>query len=547
MSDKKSIAIVFILCVFTVFFVWMAAKPEPSHTGFDNEGVEVFTGEFQVSIGNGEGFSVILPAKTGANAGEKIVLTTVLSQEQLFGNSMIFYCKQAKVEVFLDGKLMAATEEAVKKPLRMPPGSRWYYWRMPDDSDGKELRIELEYSFDNYAKELPPIYMGTKSAFLYMLVKEAKISILIGISIILLGIMMIFSSFLMKNRKFSRQLCRLGLLAVIISTWMLLESRITQLFTGKLAASAYVLFTFFYMIPVFSLAFLLTYESINRKRHMHILFWLSVSVFGIVMLLELMGIAYFIQMIYAVHILIVMILLGVAACYFEWRKDPGPCKQDESIYMAILFFGAFVGIDILQFYLDSTGRVGTYSKFGIFVFVVYLCYYAVRRVSELYAQEARENLYKELAFKDMMTGLANRSAFEKRMEELRRENPEKKGIVLIADVNNLKYINDTYGHIRGDDAIKSIGYAVKNCFRENCSCFRIGGDEFCIIATGVNKNNFEESCRKFEQQINEIAKEKEYLLSVAFAFAVMENGDIDDCFKRADQQMYKIKARMKNR
>lgn len=56
------------------------------------------------------------------------------------------------------------------------------------------------------------------------------------------------------------------------------------------------------------------------------------------------------------------------------------------------------------------------------------------------------------------------------------------GVVLIADLNNLKLINDTLGHQYGDEAIKLTADVLHSSFSDIGSCYRIGGDEFCVIS-----------------------------------------------------------------
>lgn len=82
---------------------------------------------------------------------------------------------------------------------------------------------------------------------------------------------------------------------------------------------------------------------------------------------------------------------------------------------------------------------------------------------------------------DILTGLANRRAFEQSVKELLDQNPPSFGAMLMLDLDNLKFINDTYGHDWGDQYIKAAGRAVEVVFSGKGCFARISGDEFLVF------------------------------------------------------------------
>lgn len=92
----------------------------------------------------------------------------------------------------------------------------------------------------------------------------------------------------------------------------------------------------------------------------------------------------------------------------------------------------------------------------------------------------KEKEIEYLSFHDKMTGLYNRRYFENELKRL--ETSRKLPIaILIADLDNLKYINDQFGHLKGDQYIKIAAEIIKNSTREADIAARIGGDEFALI------------------------------------------------------------------
>lgn len=97
-------------------------------------------------------------------------------------------------------------------------------------------------------------------------------------------------------------------------------------------------------------------------------------------------------------------------------------------------------------------------------------------------KQEKENLLTDLIDKDTLTGLQNRNAWNDKIEEIINKTTEV-GIVF-ADLNNLKYANDHFGHLAGDALINTFADILKSTFDER-NIYRIGGDEFVVV---VEKN-----------------------------------------------------------
>lgn len=542
-SDKSTVLLIILFCVFITLFLWIFVRQKVEDVRFDSEEAKPITGEFTVTV-NEEQFSTPLPAAVDAKAGDCIVITKTLSSSDVLGNSLIFYVKQSWVRVFLDGELQVESDRERNLPFPMIPGSYWYFFRLPADYEGKTLQIEILPCFDNYAKELPEIYSGTKASFIYMVLKQGAFSMLVSIPTLILGAGILIMGMCLRHKMIAKRLVRFGLFAIVTSGWSLMESRITQLFYGNMVIASYLLFSCFYLIPVLAVSFLLTFDSISRKKYMRVLFWISAAAFLLIQVLQVLGIAYYIEMVPAAHVLIVLIIAGVLKCYYDLRKKENK-NEDAYVYKAIILLGGFCGLDIICYYVNPTGSVGKFSKAGLLVCFLYLGYSAVRQIGEMEAQEARHRLYCELAFKDIMTGLGNRTAFEKRMDELRKKQGELSAIIFIADMNNLKYINDNFGHAKGDEAIIKIGYLLQQSFSKKCNCYRIGGDEFCVIGMDIQEEEFTSAGIKFRQLIEQENRTAEYQFSVACGNYAVDESGIDECFKKADALMYLEKAEYK--
>ena len=159
----------------------------------------------------------------------------------------------------------------------------------------------------------------------------------------------------------------------------------------------------------------------------------------------------------------------------------------------------------------------------------------------------------ELANKDSLTGIRNKTAYDKEVKKLEWEMSsglKELGVAMI-DLNFLKRINDTYGHDKGNVAIISLCKLVCHIF-EHSPVFRIGGDEFVVILKGHDLKHVDELIEEFNQKLKELHENPvlEYWekTSAAIGYAVYNpeiDSAYDNIFKRADSEMYKVKKAMK--
>lgn len=157
------------------------------------------------------------------------------------------------------------------------------------------------------------------------------------------------------------------------------------------------------------------------------------------------------------------------------------------------------------------------------------------------------------AVTDLLTGIYNRNGFNLYSEKIFSSVKENGGClsIIVGDLNNLKYINDTFGHTEGDFAIKASADAFIGACSSDMLCFRIGGDEFVIIsATVASEDKIAEAEKKISgylRKVNEAA-DKPYSISVStgrFFGPVTEYDSIEQPFTAADRKMFEAKEKFK--
>ena len=146
---------------------------------------------------------------------------------------------------------------------------------------------------------------------------------------------------------------------------------------------------------------------------------------------------------------------------------------------------------------------------------------------------------------DPLTGCMNRRGFMEKAVKFNRENERKTALILFADLDHLKEINDVFGHAEGDFAIKHCGEILKKQTGESGIIGRIGGDEFCILIPGdfQTGNTFIEQIRSENNDFN-LRSEKPYYIEISIGFTqIICEKDllIAEEMKAADQALYEAK------
>lgn len=157
-----------------------------------------------------------------------------------------------------------------------------------------------------------------------------------------------------------------------------------------------------------------------------------------------------------------------------------------------------------------------------------------------------------LSQRDPITGLFNRSYFEQQLEMLNASLFKANIAIIICDIDNLKLINDTMGHLTGDRLLKAAGEIITNSCSPDSITARIGGDEFAVL---VPTGSLEDK-ERFQKQLRESITSHnlghpDLPVSVSFGYAISEQNQMDlkVLMREADISMYqqKIAQRQKSR
>ena len=143
-------------------------------------------------------------------------------------------------------------------------------------------------------------------------------------------------------------------------------------------------------------------------------------------------------------------------------------------------------------------------------------------------------LYMEYNKLDVLTKVYNRMNFYNDINNFKKVITS----VISVDMNDLKYINDNYGHDEGDKALITIAKVLQNSDKNRARVYRVGGDEFVMLCLDMKEDKVQELIKK----INSDLKKTKYTCSIGYEMT-KNNVDINESYKIADKKMYIIKQK----
>lgn len=193
------------------------------------------------------------------------------------------------------------------------------------------------------------------------------------------------------------------------------------------------------------------------------------------------------------------------------------------------------------------------ARLGWIIFTTFLgglLVAAINFIARLTAAKSNKQL-KEKADSDLLTGLGNKLATERRIKEYMEQYPNSLAVMFVLDIDNFKKINDTMGHAFGDEVLRELGKQIGVNFRVTDIIGRTGGDEFTIFLKNLkDDSNTIREAQKLEYffkhfQVGDYVK---YSATASIGAAVFpaDGADFETLYKAADAALYKAKKRGKN-
>lgn len=163
--------------------------------------------------------------------------------------------------------------------------------------------------------------------------------------------------------------------------------------------------------------------------------------------------------------------------------------------------------------------------------------------------ERNRDTLKKMAITDPLTGLLNRKGFDEQLKNVMQGDLHIHCVGIQMDIDDFKFINDMYGHVVGDAALKSLAQDMQSYFNDNSIICRNGGDEFSVILVDATEEETRKKIEQFTLQPRHITYnggEHPFYISLGYAEYPKDCEDVSELIRCADMALYAVKLHGKH-
>lgn len=476
------------------------------------------------------------------------------------GKSLCFRTKNINYQVYVGGELRYEPKVRESRIYNKSFGTRWNYVPLYREDAGSSVEIRFRTVYRDARACIDHIVLGSAAGEITGIFTEKAVAFSTCLLLLFAGLLLIIAD-IPANLQMDKnhELLYLGLFAISIAIWCLAETNLLQFYTDDSRLLQIVSCCSLMMIPIPLVLYLDAAFGFQKKWVVPGICFLSAAEFILCTILHFTGIMDYHETLSLTH---VMLAVSAVLLLYALLKNAFMTRESKvrNVYKTIRTVGLMgicfaTGIDIVRYYYGHNSDSAMFVRIGLLVFI--LCYGSASLEKTVNAVKlgVQAEFVSQLAYRDGLTGVGNRTAFQERLEELEGQKKELPGIaVVMFDVNDLKYVNDNLGHQRGDELIVGSANIIKNAMEsEDGVVFRIGGDEFAGILAGEDvSGRCEKALARFKQAMDghNAVKNQALRISIASGYAVYDKEQEDemlmDVYQQADVRMYENKKQIKS-
>lgn len=523
MRKRNKVTLLLILAIAAVFFLLITALPSPSSQAEEKAQVTLLKDGWYY-IKDGVKTSVELPDTIHYTKDEPLVL---------YNDSLT-----------QDAAGMVLTTRGVQHGLQVSMNDQIFY-QYSDEYFPRNDQMKSKYNCDiqipaniqinvlqiTYDREesgiytISPFYIGSGSAVMWHHFMNSAVIIGLAFLFILLSIIAAgIAVYLHFTRIDKKRFFDTAVFLLICSIWLITDASLTQIQSGNAPAVCTISFYAFMLLAVPMLYFIKHTADLEKYRILDwliLLFYLNAILQGVLHLILQID---FRDMLFATHLLLV-IGVGISSVLLIKEFARNKNRDIGMILTAYMLLGFSGILSLALYWILEIPYYGTIFEMGILLFVLIIIANIVMNMAENIHYRTEMQVYQRLLREDWMTGMENRQPFDDYLEEIQRNPVKYKNAALIfLHVNQLKMTNDESGHAAGDELILGAAKCISETFGDAGRCYRLEGDEFCVIIENAQMPK-EEWFHRFDLEIQKYNRNNQYWLSIARGWSDFYNKD----------------------
>lgn len=528
-------------CVVMVFFFFLYLCANITNHAVHNQ--------MDTSFFKFENYDLVHMEDESAPLGVRDVYTMEISDVSEGGSSLAFYSIHQNVEAYLEGECIYTLRPEETNGFGKTPGSNWNTILINFADAGKEVRVILTPVYESSRNIVPDFYVGSKYGIWGHILKEDFLAFVLSFVAIVIGLVFIFFTMsIYHTAEVDKSLIMLGMFSLNIGLWKITDMASMSLIFPFSIPLANLPFLCLMLVVV---PFILYVKELFSTRDS--LIWylpciLSMAVTVLSLILQVKGIADLRQTLWMTHATMVFLVLVFLVMSVWELRTVGWNKKLQTLLGCACACILGMAVDIVVYYISNGTSMMVLGMVGFLTYIIVLGVRSVKETRRLMAIGLQARKYEEMAYHDQLTGILNRTAYAEYIEQ--KDFSPENSIVVMFDLNNLKKCNDTLGHEKGDRYIQCSAKLIEKVFGDIGKCYRMGGDEFCVLLKGVSLEECGKRVQKLKTEVDRCnqSNPEEYPIQIACGYKLYDNEidyDLGDTLRRADKMMYHEKFVMK--
>lgn len=484
--------------------------------------------------------------------GEKVVATIPIPDDSgLLNPAICFHIYNCTFELkYKDEFLFSAGEDLKAKHAFI--GNHYGSVVLPKEVMGEEITLTCVATENSATGQLTDVFlMEATDVDKYPLMGHEAMFLIFMTICMAAFFVLIYSLLHGLFSRLNRLVIWVSLLAFLFSLYVLSSGGLLNVlfYDERICANAEYLTVFALPIPI-SLYFLDIVKGKRLKKIMRGMsaFYILYYVIAGILNYTTKNIHYnlFLTPLHVFMVLGIVVYLTIPYLKISGEKDYG---RSQSLMTGTFILLVVCLYDLARFQLNQIMTVLIYKKtlipYGVLAMIAFMVKNVYQEHQTNLSELHRKNYLESLAYQDALSGLMSRAKFDEYVDDMRK-NGIKEFSVLFIDLNNLKFVNDNYGHDEGDLFIRTFSNVLEKNFYNSDIISRFGGDEFVVIYTKNLTNRIKEILEEFRKDMEYINKQKRYKFTlsaaVGYTISTQDNPyDIDTAIKLADERMYEDK------
>ncbi len=490
--------------------------------------------------------------------GDRIIMTTIL-REKLNTDSPSIYIpiQQTAVNAFIDDELFFEYGHERYSECR-PIGNGFQIVSLPQNYSGKELKLSLEVTENHAFSRFDNIWISDwKDAYRHI-ITENRLPFLSSSFLIVFGLTLtVLLIFIVSKTSSYIDILLISIFSICMGLWTISHYDMLEIFSIQIHTIALIENVSLLIAPLVMLAYMNIYiKQLDNKKITLIYKILYISQFitsiGIVFL-HAINVAHIYEMITFHYILFIIHISFFSHVLYSNKKY---VKKQKIIYnVGIVVFLTSVVYDLVTYIFTRYSghkllNIEGISALGIITFISILMLDLYHDITLKKMEQHEKELLIKRAYTDDLTQINNRRFCSEYMDKLNEDKNNEYSIISL-DVNNLKQVNDTFGHSKGDYLIKTAADIISEIFDNSGVVGRMGGDEFIVILPINEKSKIETLITSFKNALDENNHNTSDLqISIACGYATcndVEDNSIENVYRLADARMYEDKKIIKSK